>query len=121
MIGNLYEPAAFAEKTAELAQKVIEHYTYLKESGQLKERIERKAMMEINDALRSCILEPVLSSLTASGELKDIAEKIRLNIRIKPQVMIAPATEVEKKTIQEGKRKAITFFDHRQTIKMPAM
>jgi phenylacetate-CoA ligase len=52
---------------------------------------------------------------------EDVAEKIRQNIRIKPQVVIAPAAEVEKKTIQEGKRKAITFFDNRHTVKTPAM
>jgi phenylacetate-CoA ligase len=52
---------------------------------------------------------------------EDVAEKIRQNIRIKPQVVIAAAAEVEKKTIQEGKRKAVTFFDNRHTAKTPVM
>ncbi|HPE07929.1 MAG TPA: hypothetical protein PLW50_09450, partial [Smithellaceae bacterium] len=40
-------------------------------------RMERMAIMEINDALRTCILEPVLGRLIASGELKKITQRIR--------------------------------------------
>lgn len=76
-IGNLYEPAGFAEKTAELAQKVLDHHDHLIVSGQLAERMERKAMMEITDALKACILEPVLTKLTATGELKHIAQRVK--------------------------------------------
>jgi LAO/AO transport system kinase len=76
-IGNLYEPAVFAEKTAELAKKVMEHHDYLIISGQLDLRMERKALMEITDALRSCILEPVLAKLIATGELADIARRVK--------------------------------------------
>src|SRR5664280_866239 len=101
MIGNLYEPVAFIEKTAELAQKVAEHYAYLQESGQLGKRIERKAMMEINDALRSCILEPVLANLTASGELQRIAEKIK-NREIDPYSV---AEEISKRFLKSGEGK----------------
>ena len=34
-------------------------------------------MMEITDALRACVLEPVLSRLVAGGELKNIAQRIK--------------------------------------------
>jgi len=101
MIGNLYEPVAFIEKTAELAQKVAEHYAYLQESGQLGERTLRKAMMEINDALRACILEPVLANLTASGELQRIAEKIK-NREIDPYSV---AEEISKRFLKSGGKK----------------
>ena len=101
MIGNLYEPVAFIEKTAELAQKVAEHYAYLQESGQLGERTLRKAMMEINDALRACILEPVLANLTASGELQRIAEKIK-NREIDPYSV---AEEISKRFLKSGGEK----------------
>jgi LAO/AO transport system kinase len=77
MIGNIYEPGTFAEKTAELAQKITDHYAYLRQSGQLNLRIERQAMVEINDALHACILEPILDNLKASGELQRIAEKVK--------------------------------------------
>jgi len=76
-VGNLYEPAGFAEKTAELAQKVLDHHDHLIVSGKLADRMERKAMMEITDALRASILEPVLDKLIATGELKDIAARVR--------------------------------------------
>ncbi len=75
-IGNLYEPAGFAEKTAELMQKISDHHGHLLISGQLALRMERKALMEINDALRACILEPILNQLIESGELKSIAQKV---------------------------------------------
>jgi LAO/AO transport system kinase len=77
MIGNIYEPGTFAEKTAELVQKITDHYAYLRQSGQLNLRIERQAMVEINDALHACILEPILDNLKASGELQRIAEKVK--------------------------------------------
>ncbi len=76
-IGNLYEPESFAEKTAELMKTILEHHTHLIVSGQLALRMERMAIMEINDALRTCILEPVLGRLIASGELKKITQRIR--------------------------------------------
>ncbi|HOX14996.1 MAG TPA: methylmalonyl Co-A mutase-associated GTPase MeaB [Smithellaceae bacterium] len=76
-IGNLYEPEGFAEKTAELIKTILEHHTHLIVSGQLALRMERMAIMEINDALRTCILEPVLGRLIASGELKKITQRIR--------------------------------------------
>lgn len=76
-IGNLYEPEGFAEKTAELVKTILEHHTHLIVSGQMALRMERMAIMEINDALRTCILEPVLSHLITSGELKKITQRIR--------------------------------------------
>lgn len=77
MIGDAFEPVTFAENTTELAQKIEEHHIYLQQSGKLTERMHRKAMAEINDALRACLLEPVLRSLAASGELDCFAEKIK--------------------------------------------
>ena len=96
MIGNLYESAAFIEQIAELAQKVFDHYAYLQESGQMGKRMERKAMMELNDALRACILEPIITNLTASGELHRIAEKIS-NLEIDPYSV---AEEISKRFLK---------------------
>ncbi len=76
-IGNLYEPAGFAAKTAELARLVREHHDHLILSGRLAQRMERKARMEISDALRACFLEPVLRRLAESGELADIARRVQ--------------------------------------------
>jgi LAO/AO transport system kinase len=98
MIGNLYEPITFIEQTAELAQKVAEHYAYLQESGQLDKRTERRAMMQINDALRACIMDPVIANLTASGELQHLAEKIK-NREIDPYSI---AEEISKRFLKSG-------------------
>ena len=76
-IGNLYEPESFAKKTAELMQAISDHHAHLLVSGQLSERMERKAMMEITDAIKAALLEPVMGRLLASGELKDIARRIK--------------------------------------------
>ena len=92
MIGNAFEPATFAEKTSELAQKINEHHIYLQNSGRLMERIHRKTMTEINDALHSCLLEPILSSLVASGELEYFAEKIK-NRKADPYSVAEEITE----------------------------
>jgi LAO/AO transport system kinase len=77
MIGDAFKPDIFAEDTAELAKKIEEHHVYLQQSGKFTERMHRKAMAEINDALHACLLEPVLESLTKSGELESFAEKIK--------------------------------------------
>ena len=77
MIGNIYEPVAFNSNIDELVQKIEEHYQYLQNSGRLTERLNRKANVELNDALKAAILEPVLSKLNESGEMAAMVEKIR--------------------------------------------
>ncbi|MFA5322485.1 MAG: methylmalonyl Co-A mutase-associated GTPase MeaB, partial [Smithella sp.] len=76
MVGDAFDPATFSEDTAELAQKIEEHHLYLQKSGNLNERMHRKVMAEIKDALSSCLMEPLLHSLITSGELKKLSEKI---------------------------------------------
>ena len=76
-IGNLYEPESFAKKTVELMQAISDHHAHLLVSGQLSERMERKALMEISDAIKSALLEPVMGHLIASGELRRIAQRIK--------------------------------------------
>lgn len=97
-IGNLYEPAGFAEKTAELMQKISDHHAHLLVSGQLALRMERKALMEITDALRACILEPVLRHLIDSGELKTIAQSVK-NREVDPYTI---AETIAKRFLKSG-------------------
>jgi len=77
MVGDAFKPEIFSENTAELAQKIEEHHLYLRQSGKLTERMHRKAMAEIKDALSSCLMEPLMHSLITSGELKKLSEKIK--------------------------------------------
>ena len=77
MIGDAFESAAFANDTAQLAKNIESHHIYLQQSGKFNERMQRKAMAEIKDALSACLLEPILHSLIESGELEKISEKIK--------------------------------------------
>lgn len=103
MIGNLYEPETFIEQMAGLAHKAFDHFAYLQESGQMDKRMERKAMMELNDALRACILEPILAGLAGSYELQRITEKIR-NLEVDPYTI---AEELSKRFLKSGARNEI--------------
>lgn len=77
LVGDAFDPQSFAEDTAALAQKIEEHHRYLQQSGMLTERMHRKALAEIHEALKSCLLEPIIESLTTSGDMKRFAEKIK--------------------------------------------
>lgn len=77
MVGDAFKPETFTEDIAKLSKKIEEHHVYLQQSGKLTERMHRKAMAEINDALHACLLEPVIKSLAARGELEKFAEKIK--------------------------------------------
>lgn len=77
LVGDAFDPRGFAADTAALAQKIEDHHYYLQQSGKLTERIHRKALAEIHEALKSCLLEPIIESLTTSGDLKRFAEKIK--------------------------------------------
>jgi LAO/AO transport system kinase len=101
MIGNAFEPAEFAEDTAGLANKIEEHNVYLHQSGKLNERIHRKAVAEIKDALGACLMEPVLHSLMESGELEIFSEKIR-NRKTDPYSV---AEEITDKFFQKQSKK----------------
>jgi len=77
MIGDAFDPAAFANDIAQLAKNIKAHHIYLQQSGKFNERMHRKAMAEIKDALCACLLEPVLHSVMNSGELEKYSEDIK--------------------------------------------
>lgn len=101
MVGNAFEPETFEKDTAELAQKIEDHYGYLRQSGKLTERMHRKAMAEIKDALGACLMEPVMHSLVTDGELEKIAEKIK-NRKSDPYTV---AEEITAKYFQKQVKK----------------
>ena len=96
MVGDVYKPEAFADKIAELEKKIEEHHTYLQNSGKLVERIYRKTMVEINDALRANIMEPIMYKLQESGELQSMIEKVK-NREVDPY---SAAEEIAKRFIK---------------------
>lgn len=92
MVGDAFEPRTFAADTAALTNKIEEHQGYLQQSGKLTERMHRKAMAEIKDALSACLMEPLLQSLVTSGELKKLSEKIK-NRKSDPYTVAEEITE----------------------------
>jgi LAO/AO transport system kinase len=75
-IGNIFEAGPFGESIEELNAAIGDHYRRLTETGLLGDRIRRKTMVEIHEALRDAILEPILKDLTESGEMEQIAGRI---------------------------------------------
>ncbi len=75
-IGNIFEPGPFGESVEELNAAIGDHYRRLVETDLLGDRIRRKTMVEIHEALRDAILEPILKDLTESGEMERIAGRV---------------------------------------------
>lgn len=92
LVGDAFERATFDENTAELARKIEEHHCFLEQSGQLTERMHRKVMAEIKDALGACLMEPLMQSLISSGEMEKLSEKIK-NRKSDPYTVAEDITE----------------------------
>ncbi len=75
-VGNCFEPGTFGQDVGELAAAIIDHHRHLVEKGLLGDRMKRKAMVEIHEALRDAILEPILKEMTESGEMEEIAGRL---------------------------------------------
>ena len=75
-IGNCFDPGPFAEGLGELSSAISDHYRSLVETDLLGDRMKRKAMVEIHEALRDAILAPILREMTESGEMEEIAERL---------------------------------------------
>jgi LAO/AO transport system kinase len=75
-IGNLFDPPAFTASVEELAAAIEAHHKHLVDNNLLGDRMRRKAMVEIHEALRDAILEPVLKELAETGEMNEIAERL---------------------------------------------
>jgi phenylacetate-CoA ligase len=71
--------------------------------------LEVSGEYELSESVR--VVVGVESESSLSGQL--IAEKLRGHIRVKPEVEMKSVAEVASKTLWEGKRKAVTFFDNR--------
>jgi len=75
-IGNCFDPGPFAESLGELSAAINDHYRSLVETDLLGDRMKRKTMVEIHEALRDAILAPILKEMTESGEMEEIAGKL---------------------------------------------
>ncbi len=75
-IGNCFDPLSFSESIEKLSATIDDHYRCLEETSLLGDRMKRKAMIEIGEALRDAILSPILKEMTLSGEMDLIVEKL---------------------------------------------
>ena len=75
-LGNVFDSGPFGESMEKLAAAIAEHYRRLVEKDLLGDRMRRKTLVEINEALRDAILEPILKDLTESGEMDRIAGRL---------------------------------------------
>ena len=73
---SAFEPVGFTKSMDEMAQTIENHYQHLIKNSLLGSRVHRKTAMELNEAIRCAILEPVLSTLAATGELDAMIEKL---------------------------------------------
>ena len=71
--------------------------------------LEVSGEYQLSESVRVVVGVETESSLTS----RLIAEKLRGYIRVKKEVEVKSVAEVASKTLREGKRKAVTFFDNR--------
>jgi len=73
---NIFDADSFQRSLDELTNTIGQHYQNLIDKGLLGDRIRRKAVLELNEALLAAILDPVLTKLVESGEMKEMTEKL---------------------------------------------
>jgi len=74
-VESVFQPDKFKEQVGQVSEAIQRHYAHLLEKGLLGSRIRRKTIHELNEALRACILEPILNRLVADGELEKMADR----------------------------------------------
>jgi LAO/AO transport system kinase len=66
----------FTKSLYEVSQTIEDHYKHLVNHDLLGSRVHRKTAMELNEAIRCSVLEPVLSALAANGELDTMIKRL---------------------------------------------
>jgi len=73
---NMFDADSFGKSLEELVSAIGEHYQNLIDQGILGDRVRRKTMLELNEALHNAILDPVLTKLVETGEMDSMADKL---------------------------------------------
>ena len=73
---NIFDADSFQRSLDELTNTIRQHYQNLIDKGLLGDRIRRKAVLELNEALLAAILDPVLTKLVESGEMNEMTERL---------------------------------------------
>jgi len=75
-IGNMEAAKPFTEGVEELVITAEHHFQMLVQTRLLERRMERKALMEIREALHHILVKPILNDLSNSNEIKKIARRV---------------------------------------------
>jgi len=75
-VENAFQPESFGKALDDITNKIEEHYKHLIDKDILGSRMRRKATVELNEAIRASILEPVLLKLLGSGEIEGFIENV---------------------------------------------
>ncbi|HEX9157875.1 MAG TPA: methylmalonyl Co-A mutase-associated GTPase MeaB [Syntrophales bacterium] len=75
-VENAFEPTGFNKALEDISNKIEEHYKHLVDKDLIGSRMRRKATVELNEAIRATILEPVLLKLLGSGQMEGLIEKV---------------------------------------------
>ena len=66
--GNVGEKASFETSIETLVNTIEEHYTNIVTHDLFSERVKRKIILELNDAIGSVVFEPIITKLIESGD-----------------------------------------------------
>ncbi len=97
-VGNAFDPTVFEAGIEALSMKIEEHFQHLVSNDRMGDRVRRKAMHELSEALRFCILEPILNRLVTAGELDGMIAKV-IRKEADPYTL---AEEVAARCLQKG-------------------
>lgn len=75
-VENAFQPEGFGKALDDVTNKIEEHYKHLIDKDLIGSRMRRKATVELNEAIRASILEPVLLKLLGSGQMEGLIEKV---------------------------------------------
>lgn len=75
-IRNAFKPDEFKKDIKKLSENIYEHYDHLINSNLIDDRLRRRAAHELNEALRSSILEPIIKILVSAGDMDRMVEKL---------------------------------------------
>jgi LAO/AO transport system kinase len=75
-VENAFQPESFGKALDDITNKIEEHYKHLVDKDIIGTRMRRKATVELNEAIRASILEPVLLKLLGSGQMEGLIEKV---------------------------------------------
>jgi LAO/AO transport system kinase len=75
-IGNAFTPDEFEKDIEVLYATIHEHHGHLLNSNLMGDRLRRKTIHELSEALRSSILETVMRVLVSTGEMDRMVDKV---------------------------------------------